>query len=234
MAKLTHITAAVRRGDKRDAALHSVGANVTHGIRRTNADKRHAVSILLQDSEWGQWSSREIARRAGVSHTLVESVRASRDCKSFQSFAKRKGADGRVIDTTNIGASRRSNDASDDGNPAAPAASEEDVPSGKYRAAVGQLWGAGEATADPPPEPDGSSVVDHLNSATRAFLDFLGHESERLADAVGRGQILPGDAGRQLTAVIVPGAAVLDHTRDEIVRIVEDACQRIGVASIAR
>lgn len=30
----------VLRGTKRDAILYSVGANSTHGLRRTNADKR--------------------------------------------------------------------------------------------------------------------------------------------------------------------------------------------------
>src|SRR5215472_16289071 len=51
-AGLTEIDADVRKGTRRDALLHSVGANAQHGHRRTNADKRRAVDILLKDSEW--------------------------------------------------------------------------------------------------------------------------------------------------------------------------------------
>ena len=107
-AKLTHVSAAVRKGGKRDAILHPVGANVAHGIRRTNADKRRAVLMLLRDPEWRHWSSREIARRAGVSHPFVESVRAGLTGNGYQSSTTRKSGDGRAIDTANTGASHAS------------------------------------------------------------------------------------------------------------------------------
>jgi len=59
----------------RQRHLYSVGANADHGQRRTNADKRRAVLILLNDEEWGKWSDREIARRcdiAGSGHWLTK------------------------------------------------------------------------------------------------------------------------------------------------------------------
>jgi hypothetical protein len=37
--------------------------NRGHGPLPNNADKRKAVSRLLADPEWGQWSDREIGRR---------------------------------------------------------------------------------------------------------------------------------------------------------------------------
>src|SRR5579862_2474362 len=37
----------LRQGTQRDAILHSAGANAEHGIPRSNADKRRAVSMLL-------------------------------------------------------------------------------------------------------------------------------------------------------------------------------------------
>jgi uncharacterized ParB-like nuclease family protein len=40
----------VRQGTRRDAVLHSVGANAAHGMRRTNEDKRRAVRVLLEDA----------------------------------------------------------------------------------------------------------------------------------------------------------------------------------------
>ncbi|MCG8365652.1 MAG: ParB/RepB/Spo0J family partition protein, partial [Pseudanabaenales cyanobacterium] len=42
----------VQQGTQRDAILFSVGANASHGLRRTNADKRRAIMRLLTDSEW--------------------------------------------------------------------------------------------------------------------------------------------------------------------------------------
>jgi hypothetical protein len=69
------LDAEVIQGSRRDAVLHSVGANTSHGLRRTNADKRRAVETLLRDDEWRQWSDREIARRAQVSDRFVNKLR---------------------------------------------------------------------------------------------------------------------------------------------------------------
>ncbi|WP_349009425.1 hypothetical protein [Mesorhizobium sp. CN2-181] len=66
----------VRQGTRRDAVLYSVGANDTHGLRRSNSDKRCAIGCLLDDPEWSQWSDREIARQCRVGHHLVAKVRA--------------------------------------------------------------------------------------------------------------------------------------------------------------
>jgi uncharacterized ParB-like nuclease family protein len=65
------ITAEVRQGTRRDAVLFSVGANASHGLRRTNADKRRAVDLLLRDAEWRLKSDRWVASRCGVSHDFV-------------------------------------------------------------------------------------------------------------------------------------------------------------------
>jgi hypothetical protein len=74
-AGLTDIPAEVREGGQRDALLHACGANLTHGVRLTILDKRYAVRILLDDTEWSQWSDREIARQCGVSHPFVAKLR---------------------------------------------------------------------------------------------------------------------------------------------------------------
>ncbi len=102
-AGLTHIDAEVCVGTPRDAVLYAVGTNSAHGIRRSNADKRRAVEMLLSDEEWRQWSNIEIARRCVVSHTFVNSVREELSHNGTESPAKRKCADGRIIDTANIG-----------------------------------------------------------------------------------------------------------------------------------
>ncbi|HVA45816.1 MAG TPA: ParB N-terminal domain-containing protein [Pirellulales bacterium] len=65
----------VRSGSHRDALLAAVRANHTHGLRRTNADKRRAVEILLADADWTTKGLRWIAEMAGVSHQFVSSIR---------------------------------------------------------------------------------------------------------------------------------------------------------------
>lgn len=62
-------------GSQRDAILHSLGANATHGLRRSQADKRKAVMTMLEDFEWSDWSDREIARKCNVSVQLVQAVK---------------------------------------------------------------------------------------------------------------------------------------------------------------
>lgn len=75
-ANIAEIEAQVIQGTRRDAVLHSVSANATHGLRRTNEDKRRAVLTLLTDPEWTKLSDREIARRANVSQPFVSALRA--------------------------------------------------------------------------------------------------------------------------------------------------------------
>ena len=38
-----------REGSQRDAILYSLGANASHGLRRSSADKRRAVETMLKD-----------------------------------------------------------------------------------------------------------------------------------------------------------------------------------------
>lgn len=61
----------VRVGTRRDAVLFAAGANASHGLRRTAADKERGVDTLLRDEEWAGWSDREIAKRCNVSPTFV-------------------------------------------------------------------------------------------------------------------------------------------------------------------
>ncbi len=67
--------AEVREGGDRDAILHGIGSNASHGLRRSQADKRRAVERLLRDEEWSKWSDRKIAKVAKVDHKTVAKVR---------------------------------------------------------------------------------------------------------------------------------------------------------------
>ena len=69
------ILAEVLQGTSRDAILATCAANATHGLRRTNEDKRRAITAMLQDPEWAKWSDRAIATRCAVDHKSVAKVR---------------------------------------------------------------------------------------------------------------------------------------------------------------
>ncbi len=63
----------IRQGGKTEALKFALGCNAHHGLRRTNADKRHAVGLAL--AEWPRLSSAEIGRICAVSHPFVEGLR---------------------------------------------------------------------------------------------------------------------------------------------------------------
>ena len=107
-AGLDEIEAEVREGGRREAVLHAVQANRAHGVRRSCADKDKAVTIVLTDPEWGQWSDRDIARRCGVSHGFVAKKRRL-VTGSFTSERRRfRHKHGAVseMDISNLGKSR--------------------------------------------------------------------------------------------------------------------------------
>jgi len=69
------IACEVHEGSQRDAILFSASSNATHGLRRTNADKWHAVTLLLADAEWSKKADRWIADACGVSAPFIAKVR---------------------------------------------------------------------------------------------------------------------------------------------------------------
>ncbi|MGB8700580.1 MAG: ParB N-terminal domain-containing protein, partial [Thermosynechococcaceae cyanobacterium] len=103
------ISVEIIHGSLRDAVLYSTGVNATHGLRRSNDDKRKAVLTLLLDPEWSQWSDREISRKCGVSNRFVSNLRKEVTVNGSQSLL-RKGGDGRTINTSNIGKGLKSNE----------------------------------------------------------------------------------------------------------------------------
>jgi len=75
LAKRASVMADIRRGTLRDAIKFALGANQTHGLRRSNDDKRNAVLVALNDAEWGKMSNRAIGEMCGVSNVTVMSIR---------------------------------------------------------------------------------------------------------------------------------------------------------------
>ena len=104
------IPADVRQGTRRDAILHSVGANSAHGLRRTQEDKRRAVTVLLSDPEWSTWSDREIARQCGVDGKTVAKHRAEVTAEIRSEEPRKyinKHGNTATMDTTRIGGEQR-------------------------------------------------------------------------------------------------------------------------------
>ncbi|KYC42047.1 hypothetical protein WA1_18775 [Scytonema hofmannii PCC 7110] len=111
------INCVVRQGTRRDAVLFSCGANAEHlcALARSRDDKRRAVLMLINDSEWGQWSDREIARRCKVDNKTVAKLRNSPDANKgayLRNSSDTKVNNGRkaqrngksyIVDTSNIG-----------------------------------------------------------------------------------------------------------------------------------
>lgn len=83
----------IRKGDIHDARLFSASANNAHGLRRSNADKRACVVLLLKDDKWSKSSDRWIAEHAGVSDKTVKVVR---DELRISAVEPRTGKDGKT------------------------------------------------------------------------------------------------------------------------------------------
>lgn len=92
----TEVPVEVLQGTLRDAVLHSVGANATHGLRRTNGDKQRAVEMLLRDEEWSARSDSWIAEKCAVDHKTVGRIREELiGTGELPRLQKRKGRDGK-------------------------------------------------------------------------------------------------------------------------------------------
>jgi hypothetical protein len=110
LAGVDTVEVIIIKGSQRDAILHATGANGLHGLRMTNLDKRKAVSTLLTDQEWRNWSDEKIAKHCFVSSAFVGKLRKTLTLNGLESDPVRIGADGRTINTENIGTKPKTDD----------------------------------------------------------------------------------------------------------------------------
>ncbi len=118
----TPLQATVHPGTLQDAQWFSYSVNKTHGLRRTNEDKERALRAALAHDKAASLSNVRIAEHCGVGETSVRNYReqmnlTSQIAKSNDECAAenedapaprlRKGRDGRTINTSRIGGSRR-------------------------------------------------------------------------------------------------------------------------------
>jgi hypothetical protein len=100
-AGIKEVLCVIRVGTRRDARLNACGSNATHGLPRSNADKRRAVEMVLED--YPTWSNPRIAKNAGVSAEFVRKVRPAepgetRETSDGRSYAAQTGASATVAD----------------------------------------------------------------------------------------------------------------------------------------
>lgn len=95
------------------AKLWSIQSNFAHGLKRSNADKRRAVEMLLADEEWSAQSDRWIAETAGVHHSTVQAIKqvaesASSPVSGGESPEFKRGLDGKLRPTQKKPSSKKS------------------------------------------------------------------------------------------------------------------------------
>jgi hypothetical protein len=163
-------------GTQRDALLYAVGANATHGLPRSNADKRRAIEAMLADTEWATWTDRRIAAATHVGHELVARVREE-SIGGNANGPTRKAADGRQFP-----ASRAKDSTPGQPTAAPPAPAANPVDEGEKGAGV---TGAAQAAAmHPAPAPD--EPRDRLVNVERLLRDA----QAEIAPLLARGEAM--------------------------------------------
>jgi hypothetical protein len=109
VAGLGTLSAEIREGTVRDARIHSCGANVTHGLKRSRADKRNAVMICLNDDELKKQSNIRIADICKCSSKFVGDLRTEIGDETTTRSVKRGD---KMIDMTvsNLGRPKKNDD----------------------------------------------------------------------------------------------------------------------------
>lgn len=102
-AAFPEIEAEVHDGTRRDAILFALSANDKHGLRRTNADKRRSVLVLLEDFEWSEWNNTKIAEVCGVSATFVDKIRKEMNTATPTTRKVSRGGVEYEMDTSKMG-----------------------------------------------------------------------------------------------------------------------------------
>jgi DNA modification methylase len=185
------IEAEIRYGSNREALWYAMGANATHGLRRTNADKRRAVIALLEDAEWVRKADVDIARHCGVSSALVGNLREELGVKGFNSRA-------------GIGRPKRK-------TPTAPMTDAAGSPEVEHTAAMAPLDEVAESERDPSSSP----ALEQRRPPTVPTGDDASAQSEERTEAerppAFQGTLYRGDC-REVLQTLPEGRAQLITT----------------------
>jgi hypothetical protein len=192
------IPACTFKGTQRDAQLRAAAANANHGLRRTNADKRRAVEMLLRDAEWSKWSDRKIGEAAGVHHGTVAAVRAE------LAISPRATAAEKMRPKTNSSQPTAGQDGA--GNPVAP------------DPAVGPIaHGESGEIATPPIEMLGLAASDAWLASVRLVAGRLAATDQLLRGMQGDARLLPQPHQQRLYAALHEAAALARALKPAVV-----------------
>jgi hypothetical protein len=169
------IDAQVIKGSRDDARWHAAGANTQHGLNRTTADKQKAVRLALELRP--TLSDRKIAEHCGVHHEMVATQRAKGSTGGILQSTLRTGADGRTINTANIGR-RPEPRAQATESPVEPSDPWEDS-EGEEEAAAAPVKAAAAPAKPARVDGRGRTLPDNI---AEAFLDQRADVNEWLAD----------------------------------------------------
>jgi hypothetical protein len=94
----------IHQGTLRDAQFYALGVNDKHGLQRTNADKRKAVMIALDDLEWQDLSDIKLGKICNVSPTFVAKCKkeAKIERPVEKTYTTKHGTEAKM-DTSKIG-----------------------------------------------------------------------------------------------------------------------------------
>lgn len=191
-AEKASIAADERAGSLLDALLYAVGANGTHGLPRSNADKRKAVEMVLTQDAWATWPETKIAEACRVSRTLVRAVMEERHLVEKQDAVRTVTRGGTTYrqDTSRIGKAQRPADPSADAEKPAQVATVATYPQDvkqteAAQVARGKTTEPKKTTLPPAPAPERGQTLppddDQLAEAQHAIND-LAAENEELRD----------------------------------------------------
>ena len=103
----TKIAAIVHQGAQEDAQWESYAANKSHGLKRSNEDKKRQVLAALRHPKAPTLSNRELARHVGVDEGTIRYYRTQLESTAeIPQSTTRIGADGRTINTAKIGSNQ--------------------------------------------------------------------------------------------------------------------------------
>ena len=203
------IDCVVYKGSKDDAKWWALQSNQTHGLRRTNSDKAKAVKMAFEHPNGKDLSSRQIADLVGVSPAMVDKYRPKDEptANGVQS-RKRKGRDGRVIDTAKIGKGKKGNSKSSGGS----AAKAGDKQNGKAQKAPTPQTGLDvEDPAVVGEDNDPVEVYRRMLENLPATLDELAEQSDKIA-----GKAMDSEAALQILAHMLTRLLVLQDAEAKL------------------
>lgn len=162
----------VREGEKRDAIKNGFLANREHGVRLTNADKKHNLLLALEDKEWAELSNNALAELVGVSESFVRTNRPA--AKSPETVKSKKG---KAVKKGNIGKKG--------GSTRKKAAAAKKGKKGKGEDAAPDA-GGGDATPEPP---KGDAELDKALAKISGAINGNGFDGAQFVAGVKDGSL---------------------------------------------